>query len=76
MAERRQQSWSVPLRVRFRSPAERAQWEREHTAIPTIPTSGDGPTLQSHILNIPSGAESPYTRQIKELIRLGNILRA
>ena len=76
MAERRQQNWSVPLRVRFRSPAERAQWEREHTGMPTIPANGDDPTLQSHILNIPSGGESPHTRQIKELIRLGNILRA
>ena len=76
MAERRQQNWSVPLRVRFRSPAERAQWEREHTGIPTIPATGDDPTLHSHILNTPSGTESPHTRQIKELIRLGNILRA
>lgn len=76
MAERRQQNWSVPLRVRFRSPAERTQWEREHTAMPTIPAAGDDPTLHSHILNIPSGTESPHTQQIKELIRLGNILRA
>jgi len=44
--------------------------------MPTIPAAEDDPTLQSHILNIPSGAESPHTQQIKELIRLGNILRA
>ena len=76
MSERRQQSLYVPLRVRFRSPAERTQWEREHPGMPAMPANGDDPTLQSHILNVPSGAESPYTRQIKELIRLGNILRA
>jgi len=44
--------------------------------MPTIPSTGDDPTLQSHILNMSSEAESPHTRQIKELIRLGNILRA
>jgi methyl-accepting chemotaxis protein len=76
MSERRPHNLFVPLRVRFRSPAERAQWEREHTGMPTIPSTGDDPTLQSHILNMSSEAESPYTRQIKELIRLGNILRA
>src|SRR5258706_3552703 len=76
MSERRPHNLFVPLRVRFRSPAERAQWEREHTGMPTIPSTGDDPTLQSHILNMSSGAESPHTRQIKELIRLGNILRA
>jgi methyl-accepting chemotaxis protein len=76
MSERRPHNLFVPLRVRFRSPAERAQWEREHTGMPTIPSTGDDPTLQSHILNMSSEAESPHTRQIKELIRLGNILRA
>src|SRR6266567_1187743 len=76
MSERRPHNLFVPLRVRFRSPAERAQWEREHTSMPTIPSTGDDPTLQSHILNMSSEAESPHTRQIKELIRLGNILRA
>ena len=76
MSERRPHNLFVPLRVRFRSPAERAQWEREHTGMPTIPSTGDDPTLQSHILNTSSEAESPHTRQIKELIRLGNILRA
>src|SRR5207302_9415535 len=34
MSERKQQSWHVPLRVRFRSPVEQAQWEREHEALP------------------------------------------
>src|SRR2546423_5135290 len=76
MSERRPHNLFVPLRVRFRSPAERAQWEREHTGMPTIPSTGDDPTLQSHILNMSSEAESPHTRQIKELIRLGSILRA
>src|SRR5712691_7464098 len=77
MSERRQQNWSVPLRVRFRSPTERAQWEREHATLPTIPATGDDPMLQPSLVNLPSLPESPqYTRQIKELIRLGNILRA
>ncbi len=76
MSERRQQSLHVPLRVRFRTPAERAQWEREHPGVSTIPSTGDEPVLQSHNLNVPIGSESPTTRQIKELIRLGNILRA
>ena len=75
MSERRQQSWYVPLRVRFRSPAEQAQWEREHIPQPTL---GD-----SHSLSL-TGADVPLdvdiaaqrrTRQIKELLRLSNIMR-
>ncbi len=71
MSERRQQGLHVPLRVRFRSPIEQAQWEREHGTLPPrdsqpLPspeTSADIEALQ-------------HTRQIKELIRLGIILRA
>ncbi len=73
MSELRQ---NVPLRVRFRSPAEQAQ--REGDYIPQ-PTPGD-----SHALP-PSGADvatnsdvdaQRRTRQTKELLRLSNIMRA
>lgn len=78
MSERKQQGWFVPLRVRFRSPAEHSQLGRE----PGIATSigRDDSTLQprtgqTHDLTaIPASPQ--HTRQIKELIRLGNILRA
>lgn len=70
MSERRPQGRFVPLRVRFRSPAEQAQWEREHTV--SAPTSDEG-TAQIHSTNGNGGIE---TRQIKELLRLGNVLRA
>src|SRR5579875_186071 len=76
MSERRQQNLYVPLRVRFRSPAERAQWEREHRGVSTLPSPTDESLLQARSVNIPHEGESPNTRQIKELIRLGNILRA
>jgi methyl-accepting chemotaxis protein len=73
MSERRQQGRSVPLRVRFRSPGEQAQWEREQ---------GTLPPRDSQHLSPPPGETSAATetgrrtRQIKELIRLGVILRA
>ncbi|MHB8598458.1 MAG: methyl-accepting chemotaxis protein [Ktedonobacteraceae bacterium] len=92
MSERRPQGRFVPLRVRFRSPAEQAQWEREHagttvgsgfsppSSIPPL-TSDDG-TKQTHAGNGNGdnsgngGNGSIETRQIKELLRLGNVLRA
>ncbi len=71
--EKRQQNWFVPLRVRFRTPAEQTQWERDH-AMHAIHLTGDD---QAPATPLPRGTESPQrTRQIKELIRLGNILRA
>jgi methyl-accepting chemotaxis protein len=76
MSEKRQQNWFVPLRVRFRSPAEQEQWEREHAAhtLPAFHPAADG---QVPTMPLPRGTESPQrTRQIKELIRLGNVLRA
>ncbi len=79
MSEKRQQNWSVPLRVRFRSPAEQAQWERQHAApaLPSSPSTVDGHAPESPVISLPRGTESPQrTQQIKELIRLGNILRA
>lgn len=78
MSERKQQSWYVPLRVRFRSPAERAQWEREQAAgLPTIPMTPDDQALRMPAITFPHDIDTPLrARQIKELIRLGNVLRA
>ena len=71
MSERRQQNWYVPLRVRFRSPTEQAQWEREHAPPPAITDT------QPLSPNVASGTEAlKRTQQIKELLRLGNIMRA
>jgi len=82
MSERKQQNLYVPLRVRFRSAAERAQWEREQAAantptMPRIPETPDDSMLQSPAVTYPHGMEVPQrARQIKEVIRLGNLLRA
>ncbi|HLX57456.1 MAG TPA: methyl-accepting chemotaxis protein [Ktedonobacteraceae bacterium] len=78
MSEGKQQNWFVPLRVRFRSSAERAQWEREQAAgMPVIPDTADDLALQIPAITYPHSIESPRrARQIKELIRLGNVLRA
>jgi len=79
MSEKKQQNLFVPLRVRFRSPAEQAQWEKEHAAprLPTYSSTEHNSTQDSQIVPLPRGTESVQrTRQIKELIRLGNILRA
>lgn len=80
MSERKQQNWFVPLRVRYRSPAEQLQWERDHSASPTLPPlsePGNNHLPAFPAVNLPKGNESPqHTRQIKELIRLGNVLRA
>ncbi len=78
MSERKQQNWYVPLRVRFRSPAERAQWEREQAAgLPTIPMTPDDQALQMPAITFPHDIDTPLrARQIKELIRLGNVFRA
>jgi methyl-accepting chemotaxis protein len=76
MSERRQQSWFVPLRVRFRSPAEQAQWERDHILQSTL---GDSQTLPPPIADVATGSDidaQRHTRQIKELLRLSNIMRA
>src|SRR2546428_4364716 len=73
MSEQKPQGWFVPLRVRFRSATERAQWEREHPGALAV----DDQTLQ---LQLPTLGPEPEvlrrTQQIKELIRLGNVLRA
>src|SRR5258708_24568225 len=73
MSERRQQGWHVPLRVRFRSPVEQAKGERDHGALP----HGDGQPSPSPTPETPADIEVlQHARQIKELIRLGIILRA
>ncbi|HEV2656248.1 MAG TPA: hypothetical protein VGT82_14875 [Ktedonobacteraceae bacterium] len=69
MTERKLQTKYVPLRLRFRSPAEQVQWERENLIAarsPTIPL----PDLSS------ASEMQKRAQQIKELIRLGNLLRA
>ena len=72
MTERRQQGLHVPLRVRFRTPAEQAQWEREHGPLPRR----DSQPLASPASGLPAEEVLQHARQIKELLRLGNILRA
>lgn len=82
MSERKQQNLFVPLRVRFRSAAEHAQWERDQAtastaSMPGIPATPDDPMLQSPAVTFPHGLELPQrARQIKEVIRLGSVLRA
>ncbi len=69
MTERKLQNKYVPLRLRFRSPVEQVQWERENLAT-VRPTSPLMPDL-SHATEMQKRAQ-----QIKELIRLGNLLVA
>lgn len=71
MTERRH----VPLRVRFRSPSEQTHWEHKYGQHPqrdsqSLPSSGISTTSN------PNGAILRHTRQVKELIHLGNVLRA
>jgi methyl-accepting chemotaxis protein len=79
MSEKKQQNLFVPVRIRFRSPTEQAQWEREHAA-PTLPSyssTEDNDALASPMVPLLRGTELVQrAQQIKELIRLGNILRA
>jgi methyl-accepting chemotaxis protein len=79
MSEKQQQNLFVPLRVRFRSPVEQTQWKLEHAAspLPSYPSIEDYQALEPPIIPLPKGTESAQrTQQIKELIRLGNVLRA
>src|SRR5260370_39257424 len=79
MSEKRQQNLFVPLRVRFCSPTEQAQWEHEHAApaLPSYPSTGGDETPVSPIVSLPKGTESPQrTQQIKALIRVCNIISA
>jgi len=76
MSEQKPQSWSVPLRVRFRSATERLQSEHERGDLsPAI----DSQALQLPALELTAEVEHESrrrARQIKELIHLGNLLRA
>src|SRR4249920_3335512 len=79
MSEKKQQNVFVPIRVRFRSPVEQAQSGNEHpSSIPsTYPSTMPDDIQDSLMVSLPSGLESVQgTQQIKELIRLGNVLRA
>ncbi|HEY1354038.1 MAG TPA: methyl-accepting chemotaxis protein [Ktedonobacteraceae bacterium] len=77
MSQGKQQSWSVPLRVRFRPPTDALLWggPREGQIVSLSPTTDDEPTAPS----LPIARQTTtlqQNRQVKELIRLGNILRA
>jgi methyl-accepting chemotaxis protein len=76
MSEQKPQSWSVPLRVRFRPATERLQSEHERGELsPAI----DSQALQLPALELTAEVEHESrrrARQIKELIHLGNLLRA
>jgi methyl-accepting chemotaxis protein len=73
MSERRQ---NVPLRVRFRFPAEQAQWERDHIPQPTLGDSHALPPLGADVAANSDVDAQRRTRQTKELLRLSNIMRA
>src|SRR5579883_2899587 len=76
MQQGKQQSWSVPLRVRFRPPTDALLWgQREGQIIALSPTTDDEPTAPS-LPVVRQTAALQQNRQIKELIRLGNILQA
>jgi methyl-accepting chemotaxis protein len=114
MTERRQQGWSVPLRVRFRpitesseqgEPREQAQWEngnanqtghatpaRDESLAPS-PATSPLPALTNTPIPVPAASSThapahpavpvmsdvealKRARQTRELIRLGNMLRA
>lgn len=80
MSEQRQHNGFVPLRVRFRAhgeqthvAGERLQWQRGH--VKTMHTVGGEAKAQAPIIQIPTESQQ-HTRQVKELLRLGNMLRA
>ncbi|HYX49757.1 MAG TPA: GAF domain-containing protein, partial [Ktedonobacteraceae bacterium] len=77
--KKRQQNMFVPLRVRLRPASEQARSEHEHSSsdLPTHSSITPDNTQDSLSLPLPRGTESAHhTQQIKELIRLGNVLRA
>jgi len=79
MSEKKLQKVFVPLRVRLRSPAEQTQSENEHSSStsPAYPSTTVDRSQDTLMVSLPSGTESAQrTQQIKELIRLGNVLRA
>src|SRR6266851_4117038 len=73
MSEKKQQNLFVPLRVRFRSLAEQAQWKKVHAApmLPSYPSIDDNDAVEPPIIPLPKGTESAQrTQQIKELMRM------
>jgi methyl-accepting chemotaxis protein len=72
MLERKPQTKYVPLRVRFRSSAEHSQPERE-----TMQMSNIGPLRNDPLVpDLANASEAQRrTQQIKELVRLTNLLR-
>jgi len=77
MSEGKQQIRSVPLRLRIRSQSDPFQWAQgtgEAVELPPELSANDAPTAPS--LPIIKNNELLQSRQVKELIRLGNILRA
>ncbi len=72
MSERRISN-KVPLRVRFRSPAEQVQWERENL----LPSASVPPSTLSQTSDLTNATEiQKRIQQTRELIRLGQLLRA
>jgi methyl-accepting chemotaxis protein len=73
MIERKPQTKYVPLRLRFRSPAERSQPERETMPVPDIGPLRNDPLVP----DLADATEAQRrTQQIKELVRLTNLLHA
>jgi len=73
MLERKPPTKYVPLRVRFRSPAEHSQLERETMPTPDISPLRNDPLVPD--LTDVSDAQR-HTQQIKELVRLTSLLHA
>lgn len=73
--EHRPHTKYIPLRVRFRAPVEQTQWEREHPTRNGNTTHAAQTVVQVPDLSNASEAQR-HVQQIKELLRLGNLLRA
>src|SRR5438445_758412 len=79
MTEKKQQHMNVPLRVRFRPHPERTPLEHAQPSsfLTTQPSKITENTSDSVVVPLHTDKESKIrTQQIKELIRLGNVLRA
>ncbi len=77
MSEGKQSSWFVPLRVRFRPSVDAAPWTQGVDGVAQLspePAEDDEPTAPS--LPVMRSSTLLQSQQIKELIRLGNLLRA
>lgn len=71
--EQRQPSKYVPLRVHLRTPGEQTRWDHENG----IPSGRDGSPIDLQMPDLTNVSEAQRrTRQIKELVRLGTLLRA